>query len=157
MGRAIGKPRGGTVAEVEEDSANYEQRREERIVANRAKLTRMGISSQKTLLHQWTDAKQVKSAGAARVRKLQQQIALAPTGSGSGRKRKAEARPNTRQKSREIRTSPRLRGSTPQYVGIKDDEYVETQTDGRIILDDDVVDNNKKKNAEAMKRLLEQR
>ena len=137
------------------DAMSYEEERQKRILANREKMSKLVGGVQKSIIQQ-LNAKTVKRVANRQPRVLSLDGKVERKGSSRRAAIKIASRPNTRQKSKTIRTSNRLKGATPEFEGFAN-EYVESERDGRIILDHDVVNKNSKKDEEHMKRLLAQR
>ena len=151
---------GRSVVQVEETTTSYEEERQRRIRENREKMSLLVQSAQKSIMDQ-LNAKRVKNIANRKTKLItvDGETIHVPSRRTNKAKNNISARPNTRQKMKQIRTSSRLKGDTPEYVGVADDyKECEMERDGRIILDDDVVNEDKSKNnAQILKKLLEQR
>jgi hypothetical protein len=145
------------VVQVDETNA-YEEERQRRIRANREKMSLLVQTAQKSIMDQ-LNAKRVKSIANRKTKVISVGGETVSVPTRRTAKKNISTRPNTRQKSKQIRTSSRLKGDTPEFVQLTDDyKECEYERDGRIVLDDDVVNQDKSKsNAQILKKLLEQR
>ena len=148
-------------ARTEATPSSYELERQRRIQANREKMSALVLGAKTAIMKKANEHKdRMAVARRAKYLKRLQRGAEKPR----QQKVKSSARPNTRQKTKMIRTSRRLRGE--QAPETEEDqfkfeqlsyEYDETERDSRMILSSDVRGKDTKEEKAKIKKLMERR
>ena len=148
-------------AHTEATPSSYELERQRRIQANREKMSALVLGAKTAIMKKANEHKdRMAVARRAKYLKRLQRGAEKPR----QQKVKSSARPNTRQKTKMIRTSRRLRGE--QAPETEEDqfkfeqlsyEYDETERDSRMILSSDVRGKDTKEEKAKIKKLMERR